>query len=102
MTRALNKYNVSTTMVESTISFDAVKNMLSGWYSPINTSIINITGIKHVQIIFGYEENGIYQGLYVIDPQIGGPRRIYYNFDDYISNPNSAWQCTWYNNKKAS
>ncbi len=102
ITSVLGWYMVSTTYTNSTISFSSVKNMLSGWYSPIAAGIAWSEGGAHMQMIYGYEENGVYQGLYVVDPLTSGTQRYYYNFEDYIRNSEFYWCHTWYNNKKKS
>ncbi len=104
MTNALSWYMVSNTPKSGTLSFSNVKNMLSGWYSPVETSIgwVGGNGNGHAQIIYGYEENGIYQGLYVFDPRQSGTQRYYYNYSDYCDNDEFYWRYTWYNNKHAS
>ena len=101
MTNVLGWYMVSTTNT-STKSFSTVKNMLSGWYSTIGTGVAWTNGGAHAQLIYGYEENSPYQGLYVIDPWPNTARRVYYNYDEYKSNTEHVWYQTWYNNKKKS
>ncbi len=101
ITKVLGWYMVSTTQT-TTIPFSTVKNMLSGWYSPIGTGVIWTSGGGHIQMIYGYEENSPYQGLYIIDPWPESERRVYYNYDDYKSNSKHRWSVTWYNNKKKS
>ncbi len=103
ITSLMGWYMISTTHTASDIPFSTIKNMLSGWYSPIGTGILwkNANG-GHSQIIYGYEENGIYQGLYVFDPKMSGAQRVYYSLNDYVDNDDFYWQFTWYNNKKAS
>ncbi len=104
MTNALSWYMVANTPKSGTITFANVKNMLSGWYSPIETSIgwVGGNGNGHAQIIYGYEENGEYQGLYVLDPRMSGTQRFYYNYDEYKDNDDFFWRYTWYQNRHAS
>lgn len=103
MTNALNWYMVSTTPTDGNISFSDIKRMLSGWYSPIETSIIwTATGKAHAQVIYGYEENGVYQGVYVLDPDQDATQYCYYDYADYKFGSTFGWRYTWYNNKRAS
>lgn len=99
MTNALSWYMVANTPRSGILSFAEVKEMLSGWYSPIETSIGWVGGGGHAQIIYGYEENGIDQGLYVIDPRASGAQRCYYGFNDYQVNDEFYWRYTWYQNR---
>lgn len=71
---------------------------------PIETSIgwVGGNGNGHAQIIYGYEENGEYQGLYVLDPRMSGTQRFYYNYDEYKDNDDFFWRYTWYQNRHAS
>ncbi len=104
VTSVLGWYMVSTTYTPTAIQFSTIKNMLSGWYSPIAVGIRwSNSGGGHAQIIYGYEENNdIYQGVYVLDPKMSGTQRSYYNFSDYCNNSTFYWNATWYNNKKKS
>lgn len=103
ITNVFGWYGVSTTHRPISISFSDIKNMLSGWYSPIGTSIVWTDGSgAHSQIIYGYEENVPYQGVYILDPKMSGAQRLYYNLSDYINNSEFYWSNTWFNNKKSS
>ncbi|MGL5354676.1 MAG: papain-like cysteine protease family protein [Clostridium sp.] len=94
---ALNKDGINTTYVNGRISYDSIKNMISGWYSPILAHIAWTSGGAHAVVIYGYTE-GAYNYISYMDPW--GPNSRWNSCDVYYFNGNNSfsWARTYYQN----
>lgn len=93
---SLTNFGLTTTSVQSTISWATLKDNISGWYSPVKVGIYWSGGGGHARVIYGYYENSNTHWVYYEDPW---PDTTTWNFGDYdwfVSNQLWTWGVTHY------